>query len=142
MADQPIICSLTPEALEVRKRGLLARLLDRSAGRELLADGLRLRFEPSSETLSSILRAVEAERHCCRFLRFTITVEPNDGPTILDLTGPRGTREFLAALLELSASTSRCLRSPHFSRSPVVSRFGSGFVGEQHRLLSCSASSA
>jgi hypothetical protein len=100
MADPPIICSLTPEALEARKQGLLSTLLDRSTGREFLADGVRLRFEPSSETLSSITRAVDAERHCCRFLRFTITVEPTDGAMILDLTGPPGTREFVAALLE------------------------------------------
>ena len=101
MADLPIICSLTPGALEARKQGLLSALLDRSAGRELLADGLRLRFEPSIETLSSIVRAVDAERHCCRFLRFTITVEPDEGAVILDFTGPPGTREFVAALLEL-----------------------------------------
>jgi hypothetical protein len=101
MADQPIICSLTPEALDARKRDLFSALLDRSAGRELLADGVRLRFEPSSEMLSSIVQAVDAERHCCRFLRFTITVEPNDGAMILELTGPPGTREFVAALLEL-----------------------------------------
>jgi hypothetical protein len=100
MAEPPIICSLTPEALVARKQGLLSAVLDRSAGRELLADGVRLRFEPSSETLSSITRAVDAERHCCRFLRFTITVEPNTGAMILDLTGPPGTREFVAALLE------------------------------------------
>jgi hypothetical protein len=44
---------------------------------------------------------VEAERHCCRFLRFTITVEPDGGPLNLDLTGPQGTREFVVALLEM-----------------------------------------
>ena len=101
MADLPIICSLTPEALEARQQGLLSALRDRSAKRELLADGLRLRFEPSTETLSSIVRAVDAERHCCRFLRFTITVEPDEGAVFLDLTGPPGTREFVAAVLEL-----------------------------------------
>ena len=101
MADLPIICSLTPEALDARKRGLLSALLHRSARREFLADGARLRFEPSEETLSSIVQAVEAERHCCRLLRFTITVEPGDGAMTLDLTGPSGTREFVAALLEL-----------------------------------------
>ena len=50
--------------------------------------------------LASIARAVDAERHCCRFLRFTITVEPDEGPVTLDLTGPPGTREFVVALLE------------------------------------------
>jgi hypothetical protein len=64
MANLPIICSLTSEALRARKQGLLSALL-------------------------------------CRFLRFTITVEPDEGAVILDLTGPPGTREFVAALLEL-----------------------------------------
>jgi hypothetical protein len=48
-----------------------------------------------------IARAVEAERKCCRFLRFGITVEPDGGPMLLDLNGPPGTRDFLAALLDL-----------------------------------------
>jgi hypothetical protein len=66
-----------------------------------LPDDLRLRFAPSGETLSSIARAVEAERHCCRFLCFTLTVEPDEGQFTLDLTGRQGTREFVAALLDM-----------------------------------------
>ena len=101
MPDLPIVCTLTPNALRARQEGLLAELLRRSTGHELLPEGLRLRFASSSETLASIARAVEAERHCCRFLRFTITAEPDEGPLTLDLTGPHGTREFVAALLEM-----------------------------------------
>jgi hypothetical protein len=101
MSELPIICTLSPEALSARRQGLLAQLLQQSAGREMLRDGLRLRFVPSSETLSSIATAVEAERHCCRFLRFTLIVEPDEGQFILDLTGPEGTREFVAAVLEM-----------------------------------------
>jgi hypothetical protein len=56
---------------------------------------------PMGETLATIARAVEAERHCCRFLRFGITVEPDGGPVFLELTGPAGTREFIGALLEV-----------------------------------------
>jgi hypothetical protein len=100
MPDLPIICTLTPDALRVRREGLLTKLLRESTGHELLPEGLRLRFAPSAETLAGIARAVEAERHCCRFLRFTITVEPDDGPLTLDLTGPQGTREFVVAVLE------------------------------------------
>ena len=68
---------------------------------ELLEDGLRLLFEPSSETLSRITNAIEAERRCCRFLRFTLTVQPDEGQFALELTGPPGTREFVAALLDV-----------------------------------------
>jgi hypothetical protein len=50
---------------------------------------------------SKVTQTVEAERHCCRFLRFTITVEPDEGEITLDLSGPPGTREFVAAWLEM-----------------------------------------
>jgi hypothetical protein len=46
----------------------------------------------------TIAHAIDAERRCCRFLRFDLTVEPDAGPVVLDLTGPPGTREFIAAL--------------------------------------------
>jgi hypothetical protein len=46
----------------------------------------------------TIARVMDAERQCCRFLRFQLTVEPDGGPVLLDLTGPPGTREFSSAL--------------------------------------------
>ena len=100
MTDLPIACTLTPDALQARRAGLLSNLLRQMEGREDLPDGLRLRFAPTSETLTTIATAVEAERHCCRFLRFAITIEPDGGPVFLELTGPPGTRDFVAALLE------------------------------------------
>jgi hypothetical protein len=50
--------------------------------------------------LSLVARAVEAERHCCRFLRFVITAEPDGGPIALEVSGPPGAREFVTALLD------------------------------------------
>jgi hypothetical protein len=101
MPDLPIVCALTPEALRARREGLLSDLLGRAEAREELPNGLRLRFRPSEETLYSVVRAIESERHCCRFLRFGIDVEPDGGPIFLELTGPPGAREFMTALVEL-----------------------------------------
>jgi hypothetical protein len=100
MAELPIACTLTPEALRTRREGLLMDLVRRAERREDLPDGLRLAFAPSAETIALIARVVEAERHCCRFLRFGMTVEPDGGPLFLDLTGPAGTRDFVSALIE------------------------------------------
>ena len=44
---------------------------------------------------------IDAERHCCRWLQFDLSVTPDGGPTVLTLSGPAGAREFLAALFEL-----------------------------------------
>ena len=61
--------------------------------------GHRLRFAASEDKLAMIARTVEAERQCCRFLRFQITVEA-DGPISVELLGPPGTREFVSALFD------------------------------------------
>jgi hypothetical protein len=100
MAELPIACTLTPEALRTRREGLLMDLVRRAKRREDLVDGLRLEFAPSAGTIALIARVVEAERHCCRFLRFGMTVEPDGGPVFVELTGPAGTREFVSALIE------------------------------------------
>ena|SRR5947209_1125348 len=101
MDNPSVVCTLTADALRARRAGLLSDLLRRAEGQELLPHGLRLRFASSPETLATVARAVEAERHCCRFLRFGITVEPEGGPIFLELSGPPGTREFVTALLDV-----------------------------------------
>ena len=101
MPDLPVACTLSPTALKARRANLLADLLRRAVDHHELTDGYRLRFAGEGNVLSAIARTVDAERQCCRFLRFTVTVEPGDGPIALDLTGPAGTREFLAAMLDL-----------------------------------------
>jgi hypothetical protein len=54
---------------------------------------------PIACTLTAIAQTIDAERQCCRFLTFTVTVEPDGGPISLAVTGPPGTREFLDALI-------------------------------------------
>jgi hypothetical protein len=100
MADLPIVCTLTPAALNTRREELLSQLLRRAQAHEELPQGHRWRFAASDDILTTIARAIEAERQCCRFLRFSITVEADGGPILLELTGPPGTREFVAALLD------------------------------------------
>ena len=99
MSDLPIVCTLDPATMRTRREGLLTQLVASAIRCEWLTDGVRLEFTASSETLALIGRAIDAERRCCRFLRFQLTVVPDEGPIMLDLTGPAGTREFLEALL-------------------------------------------
>jgi hypothetical protein len=77
-------------------------LLQRANEKRDLPNGSRLRFAAEGEILLDIARTIDAERQCCRFLQFTVTVEPDAGPITLDLTGPTGTREFLAAMFDLA----------------------------------------
>src|SRR5262245_35462256 len=98
MSDLPVVCTLGPETLKIRRENLLADLLQRVESHEPLPDGYRLHFAVSSEVLTLITRTIDAERQCCRFLRFELTVEPDGGPVVLNLTGPPGTRGFVEAI--------------------------------------------
>ena len=96
--DLPVVCTLTPDTIATRKAALLPGLVRRAVSREETATGMRLKLPGNA--LSAVMETVDAERQCCRFLRFEITVEPGGGPIWLELAGPPGTREFLSALLE------------------------------------------
>ena len=102
MTDLPVACTLGPAALKARREGLLADLFSRARAIEDLPHGCRVRFAAAPDIVPLIARAVDAERQCCRFLRFQIVVEPGDGPVTLELTGPPGTREFLEGLIASS----------------------------------------
>ena len=71
-----------------------------ATNRAKLPTGYRLEFPATSEALTRITEMIDAERQCCRFLRFALTVESNLGVMALELNGPEGTREFLAALFD------------------------------------------
>src|SRR5262249_32353076 len=73
MADLPVACTLSPQALRARREGLLSDLMRKADGAEQLADGLRLRFATSIATLSAIARAVAAAPYCCRSLQASST---------------------------------------------------------------------
>ena len=101
MADLPIACSLQPGELKRRAADLLPGVVRTATTCASITGGYRFEFAPSAELLSALVGVVDAERQCCRFLRFQLTVEPNDGPIRLDVTGPEGTQEFLGELLNL-----------------------------------------
>jgi hypothetical protein len=98
MRDLPVACTLTPDDLRTRRAGLLPGLMRLVRHAAPLAYGYRYQFDATSEALTAIAHAIDAERQCCRFLRFHLVVEPDGGPIALEVTGPPGTREFLADL--------------------------------------------
>jgi hypothetical protein len=97
MADLPIVCTLDSDTQKTRRENLLPGLTAAADLKQELADGYRLRFT-QADILPRLLHVVDAERKCCRFLRFEVTLEADLGPVWLTVTGPPGTREFLAAL--------------------------------------------
>ena len=99
MKELPIACELTPAELEARRMGLLPALLALASERVPLSNGFRWRFAPSTEVLITAVKTIDAERQCCRFLKFVLTTEPDGGDVWLEVTGPEDTRDCLSTLL-------------------------------------------
>lgn len=96
---EPIACRLEPGTLRARRDALLPGIVVHAEHIEPIDGGFRLRFADAT-LLTMVASVVEAERQCCPFLAFALTVAPAGGPMSLDITGPAGTQEFLSDLLE------------------------------------------
>jgi len=100
MRDLPIVCTLQPGELNARATQLLPGVVAAATARYAIENGFRFEFQPDSEVLASIVRMIDAERQCCQFLRFQLTIEAAGGPVVLEVTGPPGSQEFLDAMIE------------------------------------------
>jgi hypothetical protein len=98
MRDLPVACTLSADELHSRRDGLLPGLIARAVSRVALHDGYRLTFQPAPALLEQVARVIDAERQCCRFLRFELVVEQDGAPITLEVTGPEGTKEYLENL--------------------------------------------
>lgn len=94
----PVACSLTESELEVRRSSVLQKLSRVVAEVKELSDGYAYRFPSNDALIMDLAQLISLERRCCEFLRFGITVEPGNGPLWLEMTGPPGTKDFLASV--------------------------------------------
>jgi hypothetical protein len=62
-----------------------------------LETGYAFRFPGTDTWKAKIEEFVATERQCCSFFRIELTYEPNLGPIWLGLSGPEGTKQFIAA---------------------------------------------
>jgi hypothetical protein len=98
---EQVACALDPEELKTRQGSLLPGLAAHVRAVRETSGGYEFEFAASREILAQLVDVIDAERQCCRFLKFELIVEPAEGPLRLRLGGPPGTREFLASLLDL-----------------------------------------
>jgi len=98
MTSIPIACALTPEQLQCDSAQLLPGLCSLAESRTWTSSGMQLLFAPRSENLQTIARVVDRERACCAFLTFRLEIPAGGGRFTLEVSGPAGTTEFLAAL--------------------------------------------
>lgn len=96
--ENPIACKLTSAELQLRRAEVLAQIKANLINVTELEVGHRFEFPSNQDQIRRLGTLIELEHECCPFLRFQLTVEPGDGPALLELTGPVGTKEFLKTL--------------------------------------------
>ena len=91
----PVACTLTdPEV--ARRRAELSGVLSEARTVESVPSGYRWRFASTTGIVARLAAVIEAERLCCRFLRFDLRADPDLSDVTLEVTGPEGTAAFLA----------------------------------------------
>ncbi|HEV3037669.1 MAG TPA: hypothetical protein VHA33_07790 [Candidatus Angelobacter sp.] len=91
----PIACSLSDAELRKREASLLAQFKSSVIATEELPDGFAFHIPAEGKWIIAVAELIAAERECCRFLTFELTVEPNLGPVILRITGPPDAKAFV-----------------------------------------------
>ena len=99
-----IACDPNPIAPEQRERWLEVATQMYAAVQEVqeLPDGYAFRLPSSSEMLLIVAEDLNYDRLCCPFIRYTLELEPNEGPYWLRFTGGEGVKEFLRISFESS----------------------------------------
>jgi hypothetical protein len=99
-ADIPIACTLSTPELREREATVLKTFGAMVRRIEARPDGYTIEVPATDEGVTAALALIKVERLCGPFLRFDLAVEAGAGPVWLRLTGPPGTKAFLARWLE------------------------------------------
>lgn len=96
--ELPIACNLTDSDFQERRAGVLKTVKGGVVETKELEDGYAYRFPSDVSWLVTLAKLITVERECCPFVRFTLRLEPAEGPIWLELTGPPGTKDFLDSI--------------------------------------------
>ena len=99
MSELPVACTLSPGELAARRDALQPGIAKRATSVANIASGLCFTFASESGLLAELAHVIDAERQCCPFLRFELTVESAPGEVSLKVSGPEGTQQMLLELL-------------------------------------------
>lgn len=85
--EQPLVCRLSETEKDQRRPQVEELFVDQLRAYRETDDGFLFEFEASDANYEGIFEFVDAERKCCPFFQFEITVEPDGGPISLEIGG-------------------------------------------------------
>ncbi|MBV1884964.1 MAG: hypothetical protein KUG66_01785 [Gammaproteobacteria bacterium] len=85
----------TKEEIQDKRAEILPIVLDSIKRVEEVEEGYILRFGSLDLEMALVTEWLVLERICNSFLRYQLTLESNNGPITLLISGPSGTKDFL-----------------------------------------------
>ncbi len=93
----PIICTLNDAEFRDRERDVLQRIKAAVLSMNETDNGYAFRFPSDDASFAALNEFIVLERRCCPFLDFRMTIPRGLGDIHLELSGPEGAKEFIAA---------------------------------------------
>lgn len=94
----PIACSLTDAEFRKRREGLLSEIKAGVLETSELRNGFIFCFPKDDSWILKLAEMITLEHECCPFLNFKMTVNSNKDSICLELSGQKGTKEFVSSL--------------------------------------------
>jgi len=94
-------CKLTTTELQQRKVTVIASLKKQMRAKKELKNGFAYKFNGSDVMIDQLAAFVKTERACCDFFIFNLSISGDKSEAWLEITGPKGAKEFIKTELEL-----------------------------------------
>jgi hypothetical protein len=100
LRNESLACQLTSPDLVKRKQMVLDGLRRQIHESLETANGFVYKFNGGDGIIDQLAEFIKAERQCCPFFTFTLTIGKESEGVWLELAGPPGAKEFIKTELE------------------------------------------
>jgi hypothetical protein len=97
MNEIPIVCTLSDAEFRERERVVLEKIRAAVVDAVETDEGFVFTFPSDDDSFAALNEFIVVERRCCPFLDFKMTVPRGAGLIQLELSGPEGAKDFIAA---------------------------------------------
>jgi hypothetical protein len=94
-------CKLTTPELRQRKETVIKSLKAQILTKKELKNGYSYKFVGTDKMVDELTEFVKTERECCDFFTFNLSISGDKSEAILEITGPKGAKDFIKTELEM-----------------------------------------
>jgi hypothetical protein len=99
--ETTLSCTLTTTEFRQRKETVIKSLREQVLDKKELKNGFTYKFIGTDKMIDELTEFIKTERVCCNFFNFTLSVAGNASEAWLEITGPKGAKDFIITELAL-----------------------------------------